>query len=124
MDGASEADFGADGVQLHELEFLCAFAGIIGEHYGVDLMGKVPAPGRTHPSSNNSGLHPEAVNTTGEFNVETHATCAMYDDYRDERWDLAILHADPENGPITDEDRKECAAALRERAHRYKLALA
>lgn len=123
MDGASTTNFGPDGVQMHELEFICALAAAVAVHYGVDTMGIVPAPGRTHPSSNDSGNCPNPVNTTGEFVIETHATCAMYDDYRTERWDFGTLRALPEGVSLTDEMRKTCAAALRERAHVYAAAL-
>jgi hypothetical protein len=123
MDGATSTDFGPDGVQMHELEFLCAFIGAIGAHYNVDLAGKVPGPGRTHPSSNNSGNHPGDVNTTGENIFEIHATCAMYDDYRDERWDLGSFVPLPAGVALTDAMRVACAAALRERSRRYKVAI-
>lgn len=123
MDGATTTDFGPDGVQLHELEYLCAFAAAVAVEYDLDTAGTVSAPGRTHPSSNDSGNCPNPVNTTGEFNIETHATCAMYDDYRSERWDLAILHADPNGDAISDAWRKQSAAALRARIHVYAAAL-
>ncbi len=123
MDGATTTDFGPDGVQLHELEFLCAFGAAACISYGLDALGKVPAPGETHPSSNDSGNVPGPINTTGEFNIETHATCAMYDDYRGERWDLGSLHAMPPGLDLSDGMRIASAEALRFRTHLYVAAL-
>jgi hypothetical protein len=123
MDGATSTDFGPDGVQLHELEYLCALAAIVSVDYGVDTMGKVPAPGRTHPSSNDSGDHPGSVNTTGENNIETHGTVAEYDDYPGERWDLGCLHALPPGVSLTAQMRTASAEALRQRIHAYAAAL-
>jgi hypothetical protein len=124
MDGATTTNFGPDGVQLHELEHFCALVGVIAAHYDVDLGGKVIAPGETHPSSNDSGNVPGPINTTGENIFETHATCAMYDDYRSERWDFGSLHAMPAGVALSDDMRIASAAALRTRSRNYKLSFA
>jgi hypothetical protein len=123
MDGASTTNFGPDGVQIHELEFLCALAAAVAVEYGVDTAGKVPPPGRTHPSSNDDGQHPGDVDTTGEWNIETHATVAIYDDYTSERWDLGTLVPLPDGVALTDDMRVASAAALRARIHTYAEAL-
>ncbi len=119
MDGATATNFGPDGVQLHELEYICALGAAVCRQYGIDTLGKVPPPGESHASSNDSGNVPGPINTTGEFNLETHATCAMYDDYRPERWDFGVLHALPAGTSLTDAYRVQSADAMRQRTHLY-----
>ena len=124
MDGATTTDFGPDGVQLHELEFICAFGAAVCAKYGLDALGTVSAPGETHPSSNDSGNVPGPINTTGENVIETHATCALFDDYRGERWDFGSLTALPPGVSLTDAMRVASANAMRFRTHLYKIAIA
>jgi hypothetical protein len=89
----------------------------------VDTNGTVPAPGATHPSSNDSGNHPGNVNTTGEHNLLTHAECAVIDDYPTERWDEGSLVPLPAGVSLTTAMRSQCGDALRARTHEYAVAL-
>jgi len=118
MDGATATNFGPDGVQLHELEYLCALAAICAIMYRVDTNGTVPAPGSDHADNNDAN-----VNTTGEHNILTHGECAVIDAYPTERWDLGCLHALPEGVQLTPEMRSESGDALRARIHLYAEAL-
>lgn len=118
MDGASTHNFGADGVQMHELEYLCALAALCAVQYGIDTAGIVPAPGVTHVD--NVGGN---VNTTGEHVILTHGECAVIDSYPTERWDLGSLVSLTDGVSLTPEMRTLCGNALRERIHRYALVL-
>lgn len=119
MDGASEHDFGPDGVQRHELEFLCALAALVCLECGIEANGRVAAPGTNHLDNNRHN-----VNTTGEHNLLTHGECAVIDMYPGERWDLGSFVALPDGVDLTPEMRTRCGDALRTRAHLYKAALA
>lgn len=118
MDGATTTDFGPDGVQLHELEYLCALAALCAVTYGVDSNGTVPAPGFNHADNNGAN-----VNTAGEHNILTHGECAIIDSYPSERWDLGALHALPSGVSLTPAMRSQSGDALRERIHNYALVL-
>lgn len=118
MDGARESNFGPDGVQLHELEYLCALAALCAVTYGVDSNGTVAAPGSSHTDNNGN-----SVNTTGERNILTHGECAVIDAYPGERWDLGSFVALPEGVSLTPEMRTACGNALRARIHEYAAAL-
>lgn len=118
MDGATEHDFGQDGLTLEGLEYLCAGAATLCQAYGVDALGAVTdAPA---PHADNLGRR---ITTKDEPNILTHAECAVYDDYRSERWDLGTLVALPAGIELTDAIRKQSGNALRERIHLYKQAL-
>jgi hypothetical protein len=118
MDGATTTDFGPDGVQMHELEYLCALAALVAVEYGVDSNGLVPAPGADHADDNGSN-----VNTTSEHNILTHGECAVIDAYPTERWDLGCLHALPSGVSLTPSMRSASGDALRQRIHLYAAAL-
>jgi hypothetical protein len=118
MDGASETNFGPDGVQVHELEFLCALAALCAVEYGIDSNGTVAAPGSDHLDNNNAN-----VNTAGEHNILTHGECAVIDAYPTERWDLGTLVALADGASLTPAMRSQCGDALRERIHGYAVAL-
>lgn len=117
MDGASETNFGPDGVQRHELEYLCALAARVCSAYHIDANGTV-ANGGTHADNNGN-----PVNTTGEHNILTHGECAVIDAYPGERWDLGSFVALPPGVSLTPEMRTACGNALRTRIHLYKAAL-
>lgn len=118
MDGAGEHNFGPDGVQRHEIEFLCALAAAACEKYGIDTSGLVASPGSNHADNNGNN-----VNTTGEPNILTHGECAVIDAYPDERWDLGSLVALPDGVDLTPAMRTATGNALRQRIHFYKTAL-
>jgi len=107
MVGASESDFGADPVQLHQIEVLCATAAAVARKYNIDAMGAY----RDLPA------------------VFTHAEAAIADRYfpgdgdPDSRWDLAILRPNADGSVATKAQAKANGALLRFRTHSYKLAL-
>ncbi|MGH7745610.1 MAG: hypothetical protein ACREQ5_12590 [Candidatus Dormibacteria bacterium] len=112
MDGATSTNFGEDGLQLHEIEYLCAAAAAVCWKYDLDAMGQ-----------SSSRLHPGPV-------IETHATAAIKDLYYpgdgdpDSRWDLAILAPQAIGAPFPSKTVAEVtAAALRLKIHNYKAAL-
>jgi hypothetical protein len=71
MDGATVSNFGPDPVELHELHYLCGAMAAICKKYGIDALGKV-VHGSVHVDDNGN-----AVDTTGEYNLLTHAECAV-----------------------------------------------
>lgn len=98
MDGATTTNFGADPVQLHELQYLCACAAAVAHRYDVqaddDLGG-------------------------GEHTIMTHAEAALQDGYFGERWDLALFAP----GPLTESGARYHGELLRKRVRAYKIAL-
>lgn len=117
MDGAGEHDFGPDGVQVHELEYLCALAALACVTYEIDSQGTVQN-GAVHSDNNGN-----SVNTRGEHNILTHGECAVIDAYPGERWDLGSLVALPNGVELTPAMRSACGDALRARIHEYAAAL-
>lgn len=124
MSGATEHDFGPDGVTLSGLEHLCACAAAYAQRYGIDASGSV-ANGTTH-----IGDTGQTVNTTGEHTILTHAEAANIDGYLcgftgdpDCRWDLGSLVALPEGTSLTKAMVAQCGDALRQRVHAYKGAI-
>jgi hypothetical protein len=117
MDGATESNFGPDGITLAGLEYLCAGAAALASKYSIDVNGKVEH-GSTHADNNGNN-----VNTIGEPTVLTHGECAVIDAYPTERWDLGTFIALPLGISLTPAMRTECGSALRTRIHLYKLAL-
>jgi len=105
MVGATTDNFGAEGVQNHQLEVLFAAAGAVCEKYKIDAVGK----------------------TKGEYNVMTHAEAAILDGYfpgdgdPDSRWDLARLAAS--DAPLTKVEAIAIGTSIRFRVHKYKGAL-
>lgn len=118
MDNASVHDFGPDGVQRHELEYLCALAAVVCAECGIDASGVVPSPGSNHADNNGQN-----VNTTGEHTILTHGECAVIDAYPSERWDLGCLVPLPSGVELTPAMRTQSGDALRQRIHVYKAAL-
>jgi hypothetical protein len=118
MDGATEEDFGPDGVTWSGLQWLCGGAAALCVKYGIDANGTVPAPGSNHLDNNNSN-----VNTTGEHNILTHGEVAVLDFYPSERWDLGSFVPLPDGVSLTPEMRSQCGDALRQLIRTYKLAI-
>lgn len=117
MSGATVNNFGADPLNRHELEFLCAGMAAFCAAYDIDAMGTVEV-GTVHDDNNGN-----PVNTTGEHNLLTHAECAVLDAYPTERIDLGTLVALPLGVSLTPEMRVLSGNALRVRTHVYKVAL-
>lgn len=112
---ATSNNFGPDPLNQHELEFLCAGAAALCTKYGIDASGKVTKDS-THTDNNGATVH-----TLGEPIILTHAECAVYDSYTDERWDLGTLVPLPQGVSLTPEMRTQSGNALRQRIHTYKL---
>ena len=100
MDGATASNFGKDGVELHELEYLCATAAAVAKAYG--LQADITVGGDPN-----------------EHTIMTHAECAAQDGYFGDRWDLAEF----EPGPISILGARYHGELLRKRIHTIKAAL-
>jgi len=96
MEGATSSDFGPEGLQYHQLEFLEAAAAAVCLKYGIQAGDRRA--------------------------VYTHAEAAIVDGYYGERWDLAIVDPAPSFPPP--QVAQATGNALRARIHSYKLALA
>jgi len=124
MTGATQQNFGPQGVTPVGLDHLCATAAAFASRYSIDALGTVQR-GPTHEG--NGG----PVDTTGEPTIFTHAECASVDGYLcghtsdpDCRWDLGLLTPLPAEASMTQEMVTLCGTALRQRVHAYKAALA
>jgi hypothetical protein len=125
MTGATQQNFGPDGVTPVGLDHLCAAAAAFASRYRIDALSTV-THGSTHADNNG-----DLINTTGEHNILTHAECAIIDGYLcgftadpDCRWDLGSLAALPADTPLTKAMISRCGDALRQRVHAYTAALA
>lgn len=99
MVAATTENFGAQPVQLHEIEVLCAANAAVALKYHIDLAGGFGA----------------------EHNLLTHAECAVLDGYAWDRWDLARLR--PSYEPITVAEARATGDLIRARSREYKLAM-
>ena len=99
MTGATSDDFGAEPVQLHEIEVLCAANAAVAKKYSIDLAGMVG----------------------GEHTLMTHAEAAILDGYFGERWDLARLR--PSSAPLSVSEAVATGDLIRARSRQYKGAL-
>jgi hypothetical protein len=117
MDGATEEDFGPDGVTLAGLEYLCVGAAALASRYGIDVAGTTTES----PYANEPTIltHAEAADRPGKP--------AQYEKYGPastcERWDLASFVPLPHGVSVNGQTATECGNALRARIHAYKVAL-
>lgn len=122
MAGASEHDFGDEGVTLTTLEFLCAANAAVALWARIDLSGKTPASAGPYANEDPIMTHAIAAMTGGNP-----APSAWYDygiTGTGERWDLATFVALPAGVSLTREMAETCEAALRQRSRLYKVGLA
>lgn len=104
-------NFGPDGIQVHELELLCAATAVVAIKYGIDVSAMVSRGGGP------------------EHTILTHAEAAIFDSYfpgdgdPDSRWDLAVLEPLPADVVLTKEMARTSGQQLRDRIRQYKIAL-
>jgi hypothetical protein len=104
MAGATPADFGADPLQMHELEALCAMLGAVAAVYKVDV-----------GSRNLCMTHAEAAILDGYYITDSPAD-------GDTRWDLARFAAAP--GTCEKPEAIANGTRIRARAVKYTVAIA
>jgi hypothetical protein len=115
MDGATEDNFGPDGVTVMGLTFLCAATAAVAKKYDIDITGISSAA--PYGGELNVLTHAEAGNLCG--NPAQYAPYGPQPIGDGERWDLAAFIA----GPADATTAGQCGSALRALAHAYKLAL-
>jgi hypothetical protein len=116
---ATTTDFGPEPLTLMTLEFLCGGVAALAIKYNVDLQGlSTRAPFAHCPTML---THAEAGDRVG--NPYQYAQYGP-NPGTNERWDLSTFVPLPPGVELTEEMATTCGNALRQKSHRYKVALA
>lgn len=107
-------NFGPEPVTTNEIMYLCGAAAAACKAYNIDASGKV-IQGTNHLDNDGNNL-----NTLGEFNILSHAECAIIDKYPSERIDLGSLEPLPIGVDLTPAIRTQSGNILRSVIHRIK----
>ena len=123
--GASPTNFGADPLQLHAIDLMCAVAAAYCTSFGIDATGlsrEAVPPASAFRDEPTILTHAEAANRPGNPAQYSAYGPAPIGDV--ERWDLATLVQAPASVQITADHATIVGNELRGRIHAYKLALA